>query len=136
MRVPISALAATVLVFASAAEVAAQRKQVLVLFKDGYSIRGVVKRDTELLFDPASKSSIPIAKTGGFFQLDNGARLIIFSPSQAAEVFDEEADTNLIRFSQLIPRTSRPELPGSWSVLRAAEWDERLERLVSLDTSA
>src|SRR5687767_8636448 len=50
-----------------------------VTFKDGFVLEGKIKRENKTIVDPASREPIQLAD--GLFMVDDGARLIVFSPS-------------------------------------------------------
>jgi pimeloyl-ACP methyl ester carboxylesterase len=51
----------------------------LIIFKDGFSIEGRIKQQTESFVDPNSHE--PIVLRDGFFLLDAGYRRVLFSPN-------------------------------------------------------
>src|SRR3954447_24766709 len=54
----------------------------VVYMKDGFPLYGKVKREMELISDPATGQVIPIVKGGSSFLLNDGARYIIVSHKQ------------------------------------------------------
>src|SRR5690242_8512243 len=51
----------------------------VVIFKDGFSVQGNVRKEIESFRDPATGHGFLVPKTYGFDYLDDGARLIVFS---------------------------------------------------------
>src|SRR5438132_12633454 len=64
----------------------------LVIFKDGYTLQGKIKRDSEYFVDPASNLQMNIPKLGGFFRVDDEARSIVLSPRQVPGVPARESN--------------------------------------------
>jgi len=65
------------LVLFAACALTAQPAEVVIL-KDGFMIQGNVRKETESLRDPFSKS-VTVLKAGGFDYVDDGPRMTIFS---------------------------------------------------------
>lgn len=105
----------------------------LVIFKDGFTISGIVREERKLEIEENIRFSVP----SGFLYVDDGPRRIIFStsPTQLIEVLkDDPARKENIRL--LRPGSSgRADkiLPG-WQVENITHWDKRLERVVKVDT--
>jgi pimeloyl-ACP methyl ester carboxylesterase len=51
----------------------------VVIFKDGFSVQGNVRKEMESFRDPATGQGFLVPKSLGFDYLDDGARLIVFS---------------------------------------------------------
>src|SRR5438874_845566 len=62
------------------------RERQVVVFKDGYVVEGYVKRDTTTIFDSHTGQPLYIPLAGGFYSVDDGPRLIIFSPLQVGPI--------------------------------------------------
>src|SRR5262249_50654462 len=56
-------------------------KRQLVVFKDGFIVRGVIKRPEIFDFDPASGAHFRVPVAGGFFYIDDDVRTIAFAHS-------------------------------------------------------
>ncbi len=61
-----------------------------VFLKDGFALRGKVKRESVTLVDPAER--VPVNIPQGFFLVDDFARRIYFSPAQVEEVREAPHD--------------------------------------------
>src|SRR5690348_16965757 len=59
-------------------------REAVVMFKDGFHVRGVVAEKRDFIVDPASGQSFQIPAANGFVYIDDGARRIHFSPNQVA----------------------------------------------------
>src|SRR5205823_3442698 len=59
----------------------------IFLFKDGFVVKGKLKRETSLIFDSVSGQSFRIPN--GFYFVDDGARVTIFSPKEVFDTIDE-----------------------------------------------
>src|SRR5437870_10611886 len=63
----------------------------LVIFNDGFTLKGKIKRETTNFIDPASGVQMKVPKLNGFFMVDDEARRIVFSVRQVQEVPDQES---------------------------------------------
>jgi hypothetical protein len=70
--------AALVVVLGTAARLHAD----LVFLKDGTVLQGKVNRQASNFVDPASGQMVQAARIGGFYQIDDGARRVVFSHRQ------------------------------------------------------
>jgi hypothetical protein len=99
----------------------------LVIFKDGFVLEGQVKRESKTYFDEFSKEAVLIPK--GFFMIDDGARRIFFSPSQARVVERKSAPAEEVVWGRSPPIYVNPRnLPPLLEVLEATPWNDKLER--------
>lgn len=57
----------------------------VIYMKDGFTLHGKVRREADLIFDPATGAMIPITKSGAYFILDDRVRFVIFSPRQVQD---------------------------------------------------
>jgi predicted esterase len=107
----------------------------LVIFKDGYTLQGKIKRDSEYFVDPASNLQMNIPKLGGFFRVDDEARSIVFSPRQVQEVPDRESnrDSDTVRLrSPIVHRTNQKVPP--WQVVAVTDWDKKWDRTMTINS--
>lgn len=102
----------------------------LVIFKDGYVLRGEVKRQTTNFIDPASGQQVEVNKLGGFFMVDDVARRIVFSLRQVEEVDEKDVnrDADLVRLTQRIHRLDNFRLPAQVQFLGTTPFDAKWER--------
>jgi pimeloyl-ACP methyl ester carboxylesterase len=107
----------------------------LVIFKDGYTLQGKIKRETTQFIDPASGVQMPVPKLNGFFMVDDEARRMAFSPRQVQEVPDKESarEAESIRLkSPIVPR-SKFKVPP-WQIVAVTDWDNKWDRVMTIST--
>src|SRR5437867_15191 len=98
----------------------------LVIFKDGYTLQGKIKRETTYFVDPASSVVMNLPKLNGFFMVDDEARRSYFSVRQVQEVPDQNtpAEADAIRLqSPMVPQFSWKVPP--WQVVAVTNWDKK-----------
>ncbi len=107
----------------------------LVIFKDGYTLQGKIKRETTHFIDPASGVQMPVPKLNGFFMVDDEARKIVFSPRQVQEVPDKDStrEAESIRLKSPIVRRSSFKVPP-WQVVAVTDWDNKWDRVLTINT--
>jgi pimeloyl-ACP methyl ester carboxylesterase len=110
---------------------AARAQRHVIHFKDGFTVQGIVKRDTTNFYDPISGQPVRIPLPGGFYTVDEGARLIIFSPNQVQDVLGAEPKKGQIVFTQEPPARASEELPSRWQPLQFGSWEAGMQRTVS-----
>src|SRR6266404_4735189 len=107
----------------------------LVIFKDGYTLQGKIKRETTYFVDPSSGVQMNVPKPNGFYTVDDEARKIVFSPRQIQEVPDKdstrEADT--IRLKSPIVRQNNFKVPP-WQIIAVTDWDNKWNRVLTINT--
>src|SRR5262245_61859432 len=85
----------------------AQRKEALIILKDGFTIRGKVIEQRDFFIDPESKQSFTIPKAGSLINLDDFVRRIFFIPGQLQEVIEKkDFDRDLIELKRYGVRTA------------------------------
>lgn len=101
-----------------------------IIFKDGFVLPGYVVRQKKTIIDPASNS--PVELQEGFYLVDDGARAIIFSPSQVQDVEGKREPDDVGKYSMRRPvETNNIEpLPPFVEVLDPGAWDDRWDRVL------
>src|SRR5262245_4371898 len=105
MRSSLSLLIIAVLPFAAGAQ--PNRRDAVVIYKDGYVVKGKIHEDNKTIFDSETGAAINVG-TGDFF-LDDGIRSIMFSPGQVSKVTrlkDDEVPNPRMYVRQTIPDRS------------------------------
>jgi pimeloyl-ACP methyl ester carboxylesterase len=107
----------------------------LVIFKDGYTLQGKIKRETTDFIDSASGVQMLVPKLNGFFMVDDEARKIVFSPRQVQEVPDKDStrEAETIRLKSPIVRRSKFKVPP-WQVIAVTDWDNKWDRVMTINT--
>jgi predicted esterase len=83
----------------------------IVIMKDGFTLSGTIKQDTERVIEGDLFMNIP--KLGGFFWVDDGARRIVFGHKQAQEAERAEADPDAdLRFTTSVTNLDHFKLPA------------------------
>lgn len=118
-------------------DAAAQRRsddRALIVFKDGFFLRGRVGQQKDLLFDPVAKRSFSIPKAGGLFWLDDDVRRYLFSPAQMQDVFKDDRgdDKELLQFVRYKIMGER-RMPG-YEVEAVGKFDDKWTRVLKLNT--
>jgi predicted esterase len=115
----------------------AQRPEVLVVFKDGATIKGKLVQKTDLLVDPGTGQSFIIPANGSFLYLDDDIRRIYFSPNHVQEAIRSKPGETRKDMIQIVKQrpSNRPRviLPG-WAFEKFTEWNERWERTIAVNT--
>jgi hypothetical protein len=129
---------ALLLLAAWPATAAAQTREALVIFKDGFSIKGKIVQNRDFITDPVSGQSFVIPKGGGALYMDDDVRRIQFSPNQVQEVIPSkpgETRKDLITIRKQHPIRSRRDyvLPG-WTFEKFTPWNDRWERTITVNT--
>jgi hypothetical protein len=103
----------------------------MMLFKDGFVIKGRMKFESTLL-----EGGISIPAIGKPYWLEDGVRVVFFAPGQlqdALEVKDKDLKAEWVKFNLPKPTPSMQDpLPWSWEVSNVTDWDERWQRTVTL----
>lgn len=79
-----------------------------IIFKDGFVVRGRVKREGDSILDPASGQQIQVGK--GYFMVDDGVRKVVFSLRQVQDVIedDKEAGADFVVLTKPFARLANP----------------------------
>jgi len=123
---------------ASPATVSAQaQKEALIVFKDGFSVKGRLIQKLSALHDPATGASFAIPARGAPVYLDDDVRRIFFSPSQVQEaIASKEGETrrDLMQIvKQKASARSKIILPG-WVFEKVGEWNDDWQRSIKVNT--
>lgn len=104
-----------------------------IIFKDGFVLKGRVKREGDTVFDPVSGQQIQVGK--GFFMVDDGVRRIIFNFRQVQDVIDNdpaEAGADLVVLSRPFTRMYNGELRWIDDIQVTKTFDENWDREIRL----
>jgi predicted esterase len=106
----------------------------LVIFKDGYTLQGKIKRESTYFVDPASGVQMNVPKLNGFFMVDDEARRIYFSARQIQEVPDREPPrvADVVLKSPIV-RGFNFKVPP-WQILAVTDWDNKWDRVLTINT--
>jgi len=131
-RVPTRFLFALALLFAAA--VAAQPAEVVIL-RDGFMIQGRVRKETQSVSDPFSKSLVML-KAGGLDFVDDGPRMTIFS-SHHKQLGEISKDVKIrpeykAYGNPFKVRRSAHALPGMTGIKDAPDYDEKWRRTMKV----
>jgi hypothetical protein len=104
----------------------------IIIMKDGFVLTGKVRQDQALIIDDASGTAFQAPKLDGFFMLDAGARLFIFSHRQVQHVDDKDVSSGL-KFERPIPHLDHFNVPqGIYENI--SPWDAKWDRVLTLST--
>jgi len=97
--------------------------------KDGYAAHGKVKREMEVIIDPATGEVIPIVKASNCFLLDDRVRYVVFGQKQVDRV-EENLDIREgnVFFTRDLGQRTRKKLPKEAQLLEPKPFDQKWER--------
>src|SRR5262249_26328402 len=128
MRLPIVLALAAATLFPAPSH--AQKKEALIIFKDGFLISGKVVEKRTILTDPASGQSVSIPVTGGLITLDDVVRRIYFIPGQLQEVLEQKnpAGKDLMEFRRGAALSAGKVIYPDWTLESHTPWNNKWER--------
>jgi poly(3-hydroxybutyrate) depolymerase len=100
-------------------------KPAVVIFKDGFHVKGNVIQEKEIIIDPITGVGISIAALGKPMYMDDGARRILFPIPQVQEVLElkpEQIKEQVKIFLKVPTPGGGPLLPG-WEFESISDWD-------------
>jgi len=102
-----------------------------VIFKDGFAVKGRVRREGHTETDAATGQAVTVAK--GFFMIDDPVRRIVFSLRHVQDIVEnEDANPDLVVLTRPFGRRANTELKFIQEVLDVKDWDENWDRNVKL----
>src|SRR5262249_7171657 len=107
----------------------------VIIFKDGFVLKGKVRRQIEWHIDPITGVGVPLAKVGGFYVVETDPRRIVFSPSQVQEVLPDTPGqiADLVQMGFKNHRLlKRQPMPKTWELVEETEFNNKWERSVKL----
>jgi pimeloyl-ACP methyl ester carboxylesterase len=119
-----------------AAPAQAKKRDVRIIFKDGFVINGKVdERVREFIYDPASGQSFSIPS--GEFTVDDHVRKILFNPSHVHTVRqfkpgEIKEPMKIVRFTSILQTR---EIHSSWKCTSFSKWSEQGERTVTFENA-
>jgi pimeloyl-ACP methyl ester carboxylesterase len=120
---------------------AAQQKgprDAVVIFKDGFYVKGKAVQKKDFITDPYSGATIVIPAGGEYLYVDDEVRRINFSMAQVQDVFDIEPEIlkNVLRFKwRDPPRVAAKPVPPGWYFETVDPWNNRAERSIRVRTA-
>lgn len=115
----------------------AQIKEALIVFKDGFSIKGKVIQKKDFIYDPETGASFPIPKDGSLVHIDDDVRRIYFSPYQVQEVIPSkpgETRKDLMQIVKQKPTLRKNHILAGWTFEKFSPWNDRWERTITVNT--
>jgi predicted esterase len=105
----------------------------IIITKDGFTIKGTVKREGEMISDPGG-AAIPSAKPGGFFWIDDGPRRVAISHKQIQDIStaDKEQESKTAKFENRFLRLDRFRLPPGY-ITQIGRWSPKWDRTIKLN---
>lgn len=115
----------------------AQRQEALIIFKDGFYLRGVVKEERKMIVDHATGGAVSIP-SGKLMNLDDGVRRIYFVFGQLQDVLTQKQVVRKeeMRFDRS-PATFGAKnylLPG-WQFEEPTDWNDKWERSLKVNVT-
>lgn len=108
----------------------------VVVLKDGYVLKGTVRRQMTNFTDPLSGQQIETVKLNGFFLIDDAVRRTVFSFLQVADVQEKKAgpDDDQVKLGRRFIRLDHFRLPPGSTFGSATPFDNKGERTLTLET--
>jgi hypothetical protein len=103
----------------------------LVYLKDGFTLQGKVKQETEVMNERGAV--MPIPKLNGFFMVDDGARRMVFSQKQVADTDkkDGNREREIVKLARPIIRLDHFKVPaGVYADI--SPWNDKWDRTLTL----
>jgi hypothetical protein len=109
----------------------------LIIFRDGFYVHGQLKQDKVVWRDPVGGKVFVTAKLDGFYQVDDGARRIIFSAARVADATkgDFERAVETVKLERISRLNGGAIMDPFWQVESVGSFGKSYERLVTLRTS-
>ncbi|HZZ78948.1 MAG TPA: PHB depolymerase family esterase [Gemmataceae bacterium] len=120
------------------AVLAQQKREAIVIFKDGFDIKGTVNEKVrEYVWDKDSGRGFPVM-SGEFFLTDH-VRTITFSPTQVTKVYQPKAgemrENMLLKLRDSFPLQKRHILP-EFEMDKIGDWTEKGDRIINFTNKA
>lgn len=112
-------------------------KDAVVIFKDGFFIKGKAVQKKDFVVDPYSGNSISIPAGGEYLYVDDGIRRFNFSMAQVQDVLEIEPETLKDRIAFIRrqpPRSAGKNTTPGWVFESISPWDDKWEREVQVKT--
>lgn len=110
----------------------------VVILKDGFVIQGNVRKEMEVVRDPATGAGFSVPKGNGYDFLDDGPRLVVFSShhKQLGEISkDVKIRPDYKAYKNLYPaRRHNYPLPAGWSLRTVPDFNDKWKRTVVINT--
>jgi hypothetical protein len=104
-----------------------------IIFKDGFVLKGRVRREGDTVFDPISGQQIQVGK--GFFILDDNVRRVIFSLKQVQDVIDNDVETTeMMMLTRPFARLFNGELKYIDDLIEVKPFDDNWDRDIKVVT--
>lgn len=101
----------------------------VIYLKDGFAAHGKVKKEMELIIDPATGQMVPIVKSTSCFLLDDRVRYVVFGPKQVDRT-DNDTDIREGHVFYQYPtgQRNRLKLPKEGQLLDPKPFNEKWDR--------
>jgi pimeloyl-ACP methyl ester carboxylesterase len=118
-----------------------EAKDAVVIFKDGFYVKGKAIQKKDWLIDPATGASMVIPAGGEYLYVDDDVRRINFSMAQVQDVLEVEAErikdqSRLWFFRGNLPKVAGKPIPSGWQFEGVGPWNDKWERTVKVSTAA
>jgi hypothetical protein len=114
----------------------AQGKDAVVIFKDGFSVKGKVVEKRDFITDPYTGASFTVPDSNAFLYVDDLVRRIHFSPAQVQDVLElkpEQLKEEMRLQKGFKTRRGEPMMTG-YQIESVSDWNEKWERVVKVNT--
>jgi pimeloyl-ACP methyl ester carboxylesterase len=111
----------------------------VVILKDGFIIQGNVRKEMEMIRDPATGQGFSVPKGNGFDYLDDGPRLIVYSShhKQLGEVGkDVKVRPDYKSYKNLFAhRRGNHSMPAAWTSRKTPDFDDKWKRTIEVNVA-
>ncbi|MCI0639099.1 MAG: hypothetical protein L0Y72_28260 [Gemmataceae bacterium] len=114
----------------------AQRKEALIIFKDGFYLSGKLMEEKSFITDPVSGASITIPKPNSLVNLDDWVRRTYFIPGQLQDILDKKhIETDEIVLKRYGISTAGGQILPGWLFDSVSAWNDKWERSIKINVT-
>ncbi|MCI0377900.1 MAG: hypothetical protein L0215_09855 [Gemmataceae bacterium] len=114
----------------------AQRKEALIIFKDGFYLSGKLMEEKSFITDPATGASITIPKPNSLVNLDDWVRRTYFIPGQLQDILDKKhIETDEIVLKRWGISTAGGQILPGWLFESVSPWNDKWERSIKINVT-
>ena len=124
-----------VLVFCPAPLWAQKKNEVVVVFKNGWTVRGKVAQKTDMIVDPYSGKSFKVPAEGSSVYIYDNVRRIMFSPTQVQDIIEIKEPPKEFMVLHKPGSLKRSPMSPNWQVESYSDWStDKWDRVLKFKT--
>jgi pimeloyl-ACP methyl ester carboxylesterase len=115
---------------------AQKKNDVVVVMKDGFTVKGKVAQKKDMIFDPYSGKSFSVPAEGSSLYIDDLVRRIMFPPTQVQDIIEikEPPKEFMVLHKPGSLKRGLPMLPG-WRIESISDWStDKWSRVLKIKT--